>query len=243
MFDDFTTYSSGGVWSTFDTSAGSGTVAAAGNAGQLTLSVVDTTANHEIYVYTTASLFNFTANKPIYGELLYKYTEANTNKASLLFGFMSSSVISAANPLVAAGTPAASFSGAVIFKQTGTLYYQTCSSIGTVQTTTTVDNTSADAPIPGGGVWQRLAVSIVPVSSTIAEVTYFISEVAAATADSLGITDSMLQTRDNTTRHNLYKDLCTYSGAAGMSLCFGIKNGSTSAESMIVDYAAAEYLR
>lgn len=233
VFDDFTYYVSGDQWTSVTGGAATAAVADGAN-GILTLSCVDSTLNREVYVRSTTALFNLANNKPIYCECQLQYSEGNTNKAGIIFGLMNA---------VAAGAladttlvPKSSFSGAVIFKAVSTTYWQTESSVTTVNTLTTVDNLL----VPGGANYQRLGILIEPVSSTLAEVTYYIDAGSPITASAGGV---LLQARNNLTNKTLIKDQLTYTGASGMQLFVGVKNGSTTAETLNVDYMAATILR
>lgn len=220
-FEEFDFYSSGGRWTS--TLGGSAT-AAAGDAvgGQLTISCVDSVTNREAYVKMTNQLFKYQANTPIQVEAYLQFSEANTNKANIAFGLMSS--VGAASILDTTGEPKTNFSGAVIYKVPGGTQWKTCSSIGTTQTTTQSDTTA------GGASFQRLMIEIMPISSTLAEVTYFVDGVQLKTATG----------RPGTTK---VKDQVTYTGAVSMALFVCCKNGSTSPESLAVDYVWWEELR
>jgi hypothetical protein len=237
-FDDFSDFSSGGRWTS--TTAGSATVVASTSVsnGILVLSNVDSTANRQTYVATTNSLFLIANNKPQIFEVMLQWTEANTNQAAVVMGFMNSV---AAGAIVNGGlTLKTNFSGACIFKPTGSNSYQTVSSIGTTQTITNTDVGTATINTygwAGGSNQQRLRVEIKPVSSTICEVSYWVDYNAANPGS------GFLQLRDSTTRKNLIKDFVTYTGAVQMQAFFGILNGSTSPETLNVDYAAYEQLR
>lgn len=215
--DDFETYLTGGVWTT--TTGGSGSASAAGKNGLLTLACVDSTTNREVYVATTASLFLIEANKPLICEMYARFDEANTNKANIAFGFMSS--VGAASIADTTGEPKSSYSGAVIYKVPGGTTWKTQSSIGTTQTTTATSKTA-------GGAYQVLRIEIMPVSSTIAEISYFVNG---------------LQLMDTASIPRPIKDSVTYTGVLAMQLFACCKNGSTSAESLLVDYMAYEQLR
>lgn len=49
----------------------------------------DTTDNNEVALRTTAELFKFGTNRNIFGACKLQYTENDTNKANVMFGFMS----------------------------------------------------------------------------------------------------------------------------------------------------------
>lgn len=221
--EDFDWYSSGNRW----TSVLGGSATAAVNdgvGGILTLSCVDSVLDREAYVKQTTQLFKFVNNQPIVCEAFLQYTEANTNEACVAFGLMSA--VGAASMQNAAGLdePKTSFSGAVIYKVPGGTQWKTCSSVGTTQNKNQSDTTA------GGTSYTRLTIEIMPVSSTIAEVTYFVDGV-------------MLKTTGGRPGQTKIKDELTYTGALNMQLFACVKNGSTSPEVLNIDYIAWSQLR
>ncbi len=225
LFDDFQEYASGVSngcgWTTV--TAGGGTAAVNdGNGGILTLAPTDSTLNREVYVKGSHQLFTFAANQPMMCEAFLQYSEANTNKANIAFGFMSS--VGAASMQDNTGEPKTNFSGAVIYKVPGGTQWKTCSSIGTTQTVSQSDTTA------GGSAYVRLRIEVMPVSSTLAEVTYYVNGI-------------QLKTSGGRPGTSLIKDQMTYTGALSMAVFMCCKNGSTTAESLLVDYVGCEYLR
>ena len=220
-FEEFDFYASGNRWTSV---LGGSATAAAGDAvgGQLTLSCVDSVTNREAYVKMTNQLFKYQNNTPIQVECYLQYSEANTNKANIAFGLMSS--VGAASMQDTTGEPKTNFSGAVIYKVPGGTQWKTASSVGTTQTVTQSDTTA------GGSAFQRLMIEIMPVSSTLAEVTYFVD-------------GNQLKTSTGRPGTGKIKDQVTYTGAVNMALFVCCKNGSTSPESLLVDYIAWEELR
>lgn len=218
-FDDFNDYSSGGYWTS--TLNGSAT-AAVGNGlgGVLVMSAVDSTANRELYVANTNSIFLLQANSPIYVETGIQYAEANVNQAMVMFGVMNA--VGNGSIVNTTGAPKSSFSGAVIYKVPGSTVWQTCSSVGSTQ------NLSVSTATAGGSAYHRLGIQINPVSSTIAEVSYFLDDV-------------QLLTSTGRPGQNLIQDQLTYTGAVAMQMFVGLKNGSTSPEQLNIDYAAHEF--
>jgi hypothetical protein len=220
LFDDFAYYVSTDLWTTV---ADGATVAASALEGGILTLTGDTTLNDEVNVATTLACFKFVSSNPLMCELFVQYSEANTNKMNFGFGFTSAG--GSADMLVdTTGEPAASFSGAIIYKVPGGTQWKTCSSLGSTQTKNQSDTTA------GGTAYQRLQIVVEPVSSTIAEVTYYVDGIQLKTTGG----------RPGTT---LIKDQLTYTSAVVMNLWFGLKQGSTTAEAAAVDYAAAEQLR
>src|SRR5579864_2202641 len=87
--DDFDNYLSGGKWTS--TIANSGTVTAGDVAGGR-LAIVSSggspALNDETYVKTTKQPFLLATSKPALWETRIQFTEANTNKANIICGFM-----------------------------------------------------------------------------------------------------------------------------------------------------------
>lgn len=221
IFQDWNYYSSGGEFTTTTGGAGAATVGSAPY-GILTLAPTDSTLNREVYVATTNSLFLIQNNHILIAEAFLQFSEANTNKANIAFGFMSA--VGAASMADNTGEPKASFSGAVIYKVPGGTLWKTCSSVGTTPNTST-SNTTA-----GGTAYVALRIEIEPVSATIAEVTYYVNDI-------------QLQTSGGRPGQNYIKDQLTYTGALNMQLFTMCKNGSTTPETLLEDYRAAEQLR
>lgn len=202
---------------------GSATIAAGdGNCGILTMSAIDSTNNRELYLKQTNKLFTFAAGKPISIEARLQFTEANTNAANVAFGVASS----VANGLIVDDGAGMATSGsfASIFKVDGGTVWKTASSVGSTQ------NISTSTTTAGGASYQTVRIDIEPVSATIAEITYYVNDI-------------QLLTSGGRPGQSMIKDQLTYTGAAAMTLFAGLKNGSTSAEVLLIDYIAWEFLR
>jgi hypothetical protein len=229
LFDDFQEYSSGVSngcgWTTV--TAGSGTAAVGdGLGGLLTLSPTDSTLNREVYVKGSHQLFAFTSPFSFCGEAFIQYTEANTNKANIAFGFMSAVGAQSmqdstqTNP----GYPKASYSGAVIFKIPGSTVWQTSSSVGTV------NNQNISTTTAGGSAYVRLRIEVMVLSTTLAEVTYYVNGIP-------------LQISGGRPGTSIIKDQLTITSSIAFAPFVCCKNGSTTPESLIVDYIGCEALR
>lgn len=228
LFDDFQEYvsgaSNGSGWTTVTAGGGA---AAVGDTlgGVLALTCVDSTQDREVYVKGSHQLFGFAANKPFCGECYLQYSEANVNQACVAFGFMSGvGAASMQNFAAGADEPKTNFSGALIYKVPGGTQWKTCSSVGTAQTKNQSDTAA------GGANYVRLRVEVNPVSSTLAEVTYFADGVQLKTSGG----------RPGVTK---IKDELTYTGSVPFAVFFAVKNGSTTPETLNVDYCGAELLR
>ncbi len=231
VFDDFTDYSStasnGAGWTTV--TAGSGAVTPGDNfGGQINLLPTDSSTNREVYVKSTRQVFKFQQNAPLYCEAYLQFTEANTNKANIAFGFMSG--VTTASMADTTGEPKSSFSGAVIYKVPSGTLWKCASSVGTVmggaggvaQTSTVTAGTAS--------AFTRLQIVVQPLTSTLAEITYYVDGNQLFTAGGRPGTSPI-------------KDQLTYTGAIAMGMFVMCKNGSTTPESLFVDYMAAGLLR
>ena len=219
IFDDFYHYVTGDDFTTV--ASDSGTVAdsdAVGGVLVVTPSDGSVGDNDESYVKTTQEVFLIAANKPLVAEARLKFTEANTDDANVFFGVKDA--IAADTLLDNGGGMATSFSGACIYKVDGGTVWKCISSKSTTQTISTSTTTA-------GGAYQTLRVEITPVSSTLAEVTFWVDGVQLIDSTSL----------------KPIKHTMTYTSATEMNLGAGVKNGDTNLETLYIDYIAAAQLR
>jgi hypothetical protein len=222
--DEFNNYSSGGLWTSLTTGSvtvatGTPTTPTSGAMVSALIITGDATQNHDGAVATTNSLFQFLANKPLVYEALLQFTEQNTNNMNLAAGFGSS--IGSANFLQNGGAgPATSFSGAIIFKVAGSAVWKTCSSNGSTQT---IQSSTLTA---GGATPQVLRVEVQPVTSLMAEVTYYVNGQAL---------------RD--VNNQILKDNVLFASAVAMACGVYQKQGSSTAEITNIDYIKAAQLR
>lgn len=217
--DDFFQYVSGDYWTATLTDSGTASLITTTPGGIIELACSDGSVadNDEAYIGSTAA-FLPAANKPLYFEAKFKFTEANTDDANIMLGFCSTS---AANAILDdGGGPPASYSGAVIFKVDGATVWNCETSVSTTQTTTTtaVSSTSSN--------YQYAAIEIIPVSSTLAEVSFLYS--AGGSTDSYQL---------------LAKQQWTYTSVAALKAFAGAKNGGANHEKLYVDYVKAFQLR
>ncbi len=230
LFDDFQEYVSGASNGSGWTSVLAGSAAVAVNdgvGGLLSMTCVDSVANRECYVKGSHQLFKFVNNQPFMGEWFIQYSEANVNKANIAVGFMSA--VGAASMADTTGEPKASFSGAVIYKVPGGTQWKTASSVGTTMGGSGGTAQQSDTTA-GGAAFTRLRIEVMPVSSTLAEVTYFVD-------------GNQLKVAGGRPGVTKIKDQLTYTGSLFFAPFMMVKNGSTTAETLLVDYVGCEQLR
>lgn len=223
LFDDFYWYISPHVWTSVISDAGSA-AGGDGAGGILTIIPSDGTVgdNDETYVATTNNVFKMADDKPIVCEAKVQFAEANTNAANVFFG-MADAI--GANTLVDNGAGLkTSFSGFAIYKVDGGTVWKCVSSKGATQTISTSTTTA------GGSSYQKLRIEFRPITSTTGEITFYVDDVP--------LYDSAITGRNYPIKHQI-----TFTSAVAMMLGCGVKNGSTSLETLLVDYMAGWSLR
>lgn len=177
--------------------------------------------NDEIYCMSALELFRFAADKPLVAEARLQFTETSSvnRYANVVFGLMDGV---AANAMLDDGQgPKASYSGAVMFKVDGGATWQCESSVGAVQTTTQSTKTA------GGAAYQTLRIEYLPpVSGSDGYLVYSVDGAQLVDANNIPI------------KHKI-----DISSATDMQLVVGVKNGSSAAESLAVDYLGGWQLR
>lgn len=214
--DDFTRDIDTAEWVATTADGGSATVGdAVGGILALKTNVVD---NDEIYVESPNETFKFAANKPIRFAARVQFAEASTNKANIIVGLKDAV---AADTLLDNGAgPAASYSGAVFFKQDGETLWSVEVSIGSTQETkqlTAVNSLTKKAHTAGTtSLYQWLVIEFTPTGAASAEIAFYI--------------DGEL----------VYKFTGDYiTSATEMQICFGAKaGGSAAAETLNVDFVS-----
>lgn len=217
--EDFLEFVSGDLFT--DTSADSGAAVANPDAvGGIVTLTTGGTNNNECYLHSTRELFKFAAGKPLFFEARLQYSEANTDDANLLVGFMDNV---AADAILDDGAgPKASYSGAVFFKVDGGTRWNVETSVGGTQNTlelTSANSLDRAAKTAGGSAYQVLRIEVNPLSSTLAEASFFIDGAHVA------------------------KLLFTFTGATEMHAVIGVKAGGSNSEVVSVDYLSAWQLR
>jgi hypothetical protein len=214
--EDYPWYISPHLWTSLAADSGSSVAIVAGDNGVLALTT-GATNNNEAASYSTNKLWTIAANKTIWMECSIQYSEAATSAANVAVGFASAF---GANLLVDDGAgPAANFSGCLIYKVDGGTVWKVVSSIGTSQLINTSTTTA------GGAAFQKLGVEIVPVTSTVAEVSFFVNDVP--------LYDAAITSRNQAIKHQL-----TYTSAAAMNVGSYVKDGSGTGEVLNVDWLA-----
>lgn len=177
LFDDGFNATTGGDFTHLVADSGS-SIAVANSAGGALTFTTGATDNNECSRSSTAKPFLPAANLPLACEGRLSYTENATNKANIFFGF--SSAI-AANLMVDDGAgPATSMSAAGFYKIDGSTTWAVIVSLGSTQTMATLTSTVSrdkQTKTAGGGSYQKLKVEINPISSTLAEVLFYIDDV------------------------------------------------------------------
>ncbi len=219
VHDDFRTFVTGGEFTSLVADSGSSVAAGDTENGVVALTT-GATDNNEAALFTTKKIFLVGDDKPHYFETYLKLTEAATNAANIFAGF--SSVLGANQMVDTAGGPAASMSGAFFYKLEGTLTWAIGVSIGSTQTlaTLTAQNSFNKIAQTTGTAFVKLAIEILPKTSTVADVIFKINDKVV-----YKITD------------------WTYTSAAAMYAGAYVKAGSGSSEVLNVDYVSAYKVR
>lgn len=214
IFDDFNHYVASDQFTAVASNGGGVTVAdAVGGIATIDPSGTTVADNDETYLPTTTECFKFAQDKPLYFETRIQFTEAATSAANVMVGVKDAV---AANTILDNGAgPAASYSGAVIYKVDGETKWRFETSISTTQTTSNASTTTA-----GGSSYQRLSILVKSYNATQLEAIPFVDGV---------------QLIDGTTGDPI-SHLITFSGATEMDAFVGLKQGSTTEESLLCDY-------
>jgi len=157
FFDHFTNLVTGDLWTTLvaDTTP---TVTIPDVRGGVARLFTDTTDNNEVAIRTTAELFKPAAGKPLWCAGSIQYSENDTNKANVAFGFMSAL---AANTIADNGANIrASGSVFMIYKLDGATVWRCHSRNGSDSTDT------ASTVTAGGSTAQILEIFINDFSTT-----------------------------------------------------------------------------
>ena len=186
--------------------------------GILALQVGGTADNDECYVESANETFKFAANKPLRFRARVQFTEASTNKDNIIVGLKDA--VAANTLLDDGGGPAASYSGAVFFKEDGQTLWTVEASIAGTQTTKqlTAANTLTGKAYTAGttSLYQWLTIEFNPVSSTSAEIVFNI---------------------DGEDVYKMVGDFIT--SATEMQICLGAKaGGASAAPTLNVDFVS-----
>lgn len=215
LFEDFAGDQLDANW--VDTVSDSGTVVTAdARSGVIVLSPSDGTAtdNDEAYLASANEVFKIADASHVYGRARIKFTEAATDKANVFFGFVDA--IGADTLVDNGGGLKASFSGAAIFKTDGSTVWKCITSNGATQTIT------ASATVAGNADFQVLEIEFSDWDGVQMQVVFKHNGEYLKDANGYVI------------RHRV-----AVTSATEMQVGVGVKNGTTTAESLSVDYIYA----
>ena len=174
-------------------------------------------SNDYYCLFTQAAQYVLAAGSPILFEAYINVTEANTNKSSWFVGFTDTTTTGF---LQNTGAPAASFSGAIFWKAQGAMALNFMTSNGATQNSTS----SAIATVVSGQSY-ILGAYIDPNDGVTGICTWFASTVSGSPKTITVLGQSTL---------NL-----TLASLNPMYFGFGVRAGSSSAETLTLDYAQA----
>ena len=186
--------------------------------GIMTVTPGSATDEDECYVESPNETFKIATGKPLVFEALVQFTEAVAGTANVIAGIMSAV---GADTLVDAGAgPKTTFDGAVIYKVDGGTVWRCRSSVGATNTDS-VSTTTA-----GGAAYQRLRIEWHDYTATQAQITFEVDGVRLVDSRGLPIVHTVL-----------------FASATEMQLALGVKNGTTTQESLLVDYVYGGQVR
>lgn len=225
FFDDFVGLDTT-QWNTTVTDSGTVAEDVDDENGVIVLTPSDGTVadNDEAYVYTN-EINKFLLEKPFVIAARIQYAEAATNAANILFG-MGEGFGVANTILDNGGGPPADYDGVCLFKVDGGTRWNFETSLGTTQQTTELDVTA------GGSGFHSLLIYCAPISST--------ELIATPWIDSSGgnaLTQPYPYSANYNPRRYPVSHRFSYSSPGEMAICLGIKNGSTTLETLKVDLA------
>ena len=199
-----------------DTSADTGASwAIADGVRGIVTGVCGTTDNNEAALHMDTEAFKFLADKPIYFEAYVQFSQANTNAINVWVGLMDAGGL-ADSMTDNGGGPKSSYSGCGFFCVDGALTWNVENSIGSTPVTTTLtaanslDKTLHNA---ASSSYQRLVIECLPTDATHQDFLFYIDDMLVAKH-----TDQ------------------TLTSATDMEVNFIVKQGSTTDESLLVDY-------
>ncbi|HSG68904.1 MAG TPA: hypothetical protein VLA12_00740 [Planctomycetaceae bacterium] len=214
FFEDFQEFVTGDLWTVTASNSGGVTIGdAAGGIATVDPSGTTIADNDETYLHTTKELFLLAAEKPLDFAARIKFAEAATNAANVAVGLMDAV---AANSIQDNGAgPDGTFDGAVIYKVDGGTVWR----FKTSNATTATDSISTTTA--GGSSYQTLEIRIRHQDAANCSLVPLVDGVQLKTSGGVLI------------EHKL-----AYSGLAEMAVVLGLKSGSTTAESLLVDYVS-----
>lgn len=219
-------------WNTTVTDSGTVAEDADGINGVVTLTPSDGTVadNDEAYLYTN-EVTKYLNGKPFLIGARVQYAEAATNAANILFG-MGEGFGVANTILDNGGGPPADYDGVCFFKVDGGTRWNFESSLGTTQQTQELNHTA------GGSGYVSLIICCEPISATEMLATPWIDTTGSNAFVQADPYSAIVNPRPLKVQHRF-----AYSSPGEMALCIGIKNGSTTLETLNVDLAMLYQVR
>jgi len=219
LFDDFLWYISPHVWTSLATDGGTSVAAGTSAAAGTVILTTGATDNNEAAIATTNKPYLFASEKTMRFEANSQYAEAATSACNMCAGF--SSVMNTANMMLDDGAgPAASFSGAIIYKVDGGTVWRFRTSIGSTNIDTISQHTA------GGSTAQVLSVEVRTGSYGYVEAVPFLNGLQMLDANNKPIKHTFVTT-----------------SAAAMQAGVYVKAGGANSEVVTVDYLAVDILR
>lgn len=170
--------------------------------------------NDEAYFASPNEVFKLAAGKPLYGKARIQFTEANTDDANIFFGFSNAFAADLIRDNGAGMRTTGDFIG--LYKVDGGTKWICISQVNGTAVTTTSATTA------GGASYQKLEVEVVDHDSSGGYATFKVDN------------EYLKDTNGITIRHAV-----PYASATEMQVGFGVKNGSTNAETLNVDWVVA----
>ena len=234
VWDDFDHYVTADTFTT--TATDSGTVAVSdGVGGIVKINPSDNgadsqVANDETYLHGTTELFKFDDGKPMFWAAKVRPVANTIATIGLICGVKDAV---AANSLQdTTGGPAASYSGALFFSDSGTTYWKVESSVGSDQTTVTTDKTV------GNNAWDVLAIMAIPNGTNTTEIHFYHADCQ---------TDGdfeLVEVGKTTSNEQFVAHTLNNNSATEMEICLGCKAGTANnSQYLDVDWVYAAQLR
>ena len=216
LHDDFFDISTGATsrWQVVKGTGGSLALSTALQVGgAIDIPTAGSSANDYQTLASPVATYLLAANKHLIFEVSLLLTEANTNTASWFAGLTSTTTTGFISN---AGAPPSSYSGAMFWKATGGMSLKFQTSNSTTQNTVTIGTVVS-------GTNYVLGAYLDPNDGTTGKVTPYVSSVSTGVRSlvAIGATQNL-----------------ALGSLAKMYLMFGVKTGSTSAETLTVDYAS-----
>lgn len=231
IFDHFTSYASGGLWTSITTGSGATVAAGDGDGGILTVTT-GATLNNEAGFKSTNKLATFVANKGMWAQYAFKYTEANTDDAGIVMGWASSWTNILADTTFALPT---TLSGALIYKKPNDTLWSGFGSVSTTQSSQQSIATCQQAAIT-----QVMSIQAIPDPGGMIEITFWAGPYGVS-GGTPGYTP-MLPNVTSMARQQPIKFFISYASAAAMQFGFFVKAGGSNSEVVSVDMVGGEFL-